>query len=42
LALGALHVERSFGVGLTQGEAFELGQSDTGTEQAPTLRDFLE
>ena len=31
LALGALHVERGFGIGLMLGEAFELGQGDTRT-----------
>lgn len=32
LALGALHIERGFGIGLQLREAFQFGEGDTGTE----------
>jgi hypothetical protein len=42
LALGALQVERGFGIGLALGEAFEFGQSDTGAEQTLAAGHLLE
>ena len=37
LALGALHIERGFGIGLVLGEALQFGQSDAGSKQTPAV-----
>jgi hypothetical protein len=42
LALGALHVERGFGIGLPLGEALQFGQGDAGAEQVPAVWHLLE
>ena len=42
LALGALHVERGFGIGLVPGEVLQFGHGDAGAEQVPAMGHLLE